>query len=900
MTENRALDAKNSLGQPTDAVQDFSLDILNSAVWALPAEEALVRLGAAESGLTDTEAEKRKNIVGPNEFRTKKGPSKLSIFLRQLKSPLIFLLIAAAILSGLLSEWVNTIIIALAVLVNSFLGFYQEYHAEKTLEKLTMYIKQRSRITRAGVEQEIDSTEIVPGDIVHLSYGARVPADCRLLSVNNLTVDESILTGESLPVRKNLDVLSEGTQVSERKNMIFAGTMVSEGYGRAVVLRTGQHTELGRIAELIAASHAESTPLQKSIIKFGWFIFFLIMILAAAIFFLGVMRGNPVTEMLILGAAIAVGGVPEALPISLTVILAIGAERLAKRNGVLRRLSAAETLGSATLIMTDKTGTLTEAKMKLVNIVTTGYLLSGKEIENIGVSALLPEQKDLLILALANIDVVEEKSKEEGKPSTFIGRPMEVNIAQAAAAHGLSVDKASREVVLPFSSSYKFSVGHNFGMSKLVALGAPDVLLARSKLSKEDFLALEEKILQISSEGKRVLGVAALPDSVQSTIKNAPFSPDKAEDLRFLGLIILHDPVRAEVPAAISKIEAAGVSVVMVTGDIKGTAMAIARELGWSVTEGNVLSGSELHQMSDEELLANLENIKIFARVTPEDKLRIGMLYQKLGKVVAMTGDGVNDAPSLRAVDIGVALGSGSDVAKSAADLVLLDDNFKTIAAAIEEGRRILANIRKSFVYLMSNSLDAVILLAGSLFLNFPLPLTALHLIWVNFFTGSLPALSYAFDDDNDKQKIGKHGSHGVFSREVIIFTAGIGVFTSFLLLVIYRSLLLFGLPFVEIQSIMFACFSAYILVVAFSFRSLRKSIYSYSPFSNKFLNISVLIGLGITVATYAVPLLRNIFGLTPLTQTGWLIVSGWLIFNVLLIEVTKWCFRISARFKKA
>lgn len=877
----------------------LSLSLFKIASWAISSDAVVNMLQSSLSGLPDAEIEKRRSIFGLNEFSKKKGPSKLSIFLRQFKSPLIFMLIGAAVLAGFLHEWLNTIVIMLAVFVNTVLGFYQEYHAEKTLDKLIMYIKERVRVTRDGVDQEIDASEIVLGDIVHLVYGSRIPADSRLLAVNNLATDESILTGESLPVRKDLDIVSEGSQIADRKNMVFAGTMVTEGYGTAVVCRTGQSTELGRIAELVAKAQGEQTPLQKSLVRFGWVVFVAIIVLVIGIFALGISRGNPLGDMLILSAAVAVGAIPEALPISLTVILAVGAERLAKRKGVLRSLAAAETLGSTNLIMTDKTGTLTEAKMKLVGIMTTEDLMAGKEFSGVSDGGdFSPDQKKLLALSVANIDVVEEK-QPDGEIN-FIGRPMEVNIAKSAHMHGIIVSKSTREIVIPFSSAHKFSVGHDFTTETIVALGAPDILLMRSNLSKEDFIILETAITTISAAGNRVLGLAMFPPDYGQGKNLGTLSPEDAQNLVFLGLVVMNDPIREEVPAVIRRIEASGANVVMVTGDMKGTAASVARELGWEINEGNIISGSELHQITDEELLANLNNIKVFARVTPEDKLRIGMLYKKLGYVVAMTGDGVNDAPSLKAVDIGIALGSGSDVAKSAADLVLLDDNFKTIVVAIEEGRRILANIRKAFVYLMSSALDGVILLGGSLLFGLPLPLTALHLIWINFFTGSLPALSFAFDDDYDHERISRRGSLGIFNREVTILTAGIGVLTSIFLFVLYYYLIKSGMPFVEIQSIMFACFASYILVATFSFRSLHKSILSYPPFANKILNVTILFGLVICAATYVVPFLRDVFSLSTLPKEANWILPTWLVFNVVLVEFTKWCFRIYSKYSKS
>lgn len=863
----------------------------NISVWSMQLPQVFDSLSTTYDGLDDLKIQERTNSFGKNQIKSNNGVSKFSIFVSQFKSPLIFMLIGSAILAGFLNEWLNTFVIMLAVVVNTILGFYQEYHAEQTLQKLKLYIKERIRVRRNSVDQEIDALDLVPGDIIYLTYGSRIPVDARIISLNNLAVDESILTGESIAVRKNLEIVSEGAQITERNNMVFAGTLVSEGYGTAVVYRTGSFTELGKIAMLVSNSKRDKTPLQKALAKFGWLVFFIVILLVSVVFILGIMRGLPVLDMLILSTAIAVGAIPEALPISLTVILAVGAERLASKKGVMRSLSSVETLGSTNLIMTDKTGTLTEAKMRLVDILTITDLKNNRQVLEYENGLPKEDQKYLLSLALSNIDVV----KDLNSPSTnFIGRPLEVNIAIAADKNGLSFDKNNRTILLPFNSSYKFSVGQDFTNDKIIALGAPDVLLQRSKMSKDEYILIENEINKISAQGNRILGIAEVSkDKINYLTKERSINEKDIFDVNFLGLIVLHDPIRKEVPEAIARIQNSGAEVVIVTGDIKGTAISIAKELGWSINENNVISGAELHLMTDEELLENLPNIKVFARVTPEDKLRVGLLYKKLGKIVAMTGDGVNDAPSLKMADIGIALGSGSDVAKSAADLVLLDDNFKTIVLAIEEGRRILSNIRKAFTYLMSSALDGVILLGGCLVFALPLPLTALHIIWINFFTGSLPALSFAFDEDFDTHSLKTKGQRKIFNKEVKILTAGIGLLSSILLFVFYFFLLKTDLSFGEVKSIIFACFALYVVFAVYSFRSLHKPIYSYPIFSNKFLNRSVLFSVIICSATLFVPFLRNIFELAPMPKMAIWLLPVWFIVNIFLIEITKFGFRI-------
>lgn len=858
--------------------------------WALSVEQVLERFHSVRSGLAEKEADLRLRHFGTNSLPRPKRFTVLGILLQQFSSPLIFILVGAAMLTIFLKEWIDTVVILLAILVNAGLGFYQEYRAEATLEKLTTYIKERARIIRDGTEQEVDSTLLVPGDIIHLSYGSRIPSDARLIEVNELSVDESVLTGESLPIHKMTEELSEGTALPERTNMVFAGTLVVEGSALALVTTTGRYTEIGRIAELVDTTKREHTPLQKALARLGWIIFAGITFLVAAIFLLGIMRGEPVFEMMLMAVAISVGAIPEALPIALTVILAVGVERLATRKGIMRNLAAAETLGSASVIMTDKTGTLTEANMRLVDIRTRKELLDDPAQKG-SIESLKPDEKDILAAALWGIDIVLENASAPEREWRFSGKPIETAIARAAHTHGFDVFEAAkvRIPLLPFNSTNKFSINGHRHKDEYIALGAPDILLQRSRLTKDDYLAMDAHIQKVSAEGKRLLGVARFPREKHGTLKKGPAHPHHASDLDFLGVLIFQDPIRPEAKDAIKKMESLGARIVMLTGDLKGTAIAISRELGWNVPEGDVLSGEELRRLSDEELLPDISRIRIFARVTPEDKLRIGKLYQKAGEIVAMTGDGVNDAPSLKAVDIGIALGSGTDVAKSVAGLVLLDDNFITIVRAIEEGRRILENIRKVFVYLTSTCLDAVILIGGSLITGLPLPLSALQIIWVNFFADSLPALSYAFDKEYDSRR--ERGTE-ILTREVKVLTLGIGILTSALLFSMYWFLLRIDLPQEQVHSLIFVCFALYGLIVAYCFRSLRASLFSRPIFDNRYLNMSVGLGTILIIASVSVPFLRDIFQLAAIPLSlAWIIIV-WLIANIALVETTKWTFR--------
>ncbi len=855
--------------------------------WSVEVADIFKGLKTGQSGLKKKEIDERLSIYGKNTFKRHEKKSAISILLKQFASPLIFILIGAAVITFLLKEWIETFVIGMAVLINIGLGFYREYHAEHTLEKLSSFIKDRARVIRDGNEEEVDSEMLFPGDLIKLSYGNRVSADARLISLNNIHLDEAILTGESQPVKKSLDILSVSSSVVERTNIVHAGTLVVDGFGTAIVVATGDSTEIGKIAGLVSGTNRAKTPIQKGLEKLSWIIFAIVMVIVIGIFILGISRGEPLFEMLILAVAVSVGAVPEALPIALTVILSIGAERIAKKGGIARTLIAAETLGSTSIIMTDKTGTLTEANMQLVGVYTIDELENNTEPKKNDKS-----NHDLLRRALTNVDVLIENPNDDMSMWSFKGRPFEVNIVKTARDSGIDVSSLkgdnSSPIIIPFNSTHKFSVSHDG--DTYTVMGAPDILLALSKVNKEEFLEIESWIIKASNEGKRLIAIA--------TMKSAPdiLSIKDVKNLSFLGILAFHDPIRANVPAAIKKIESLGIKIIMITGDLKGTAISVAEELGWKISEDQVITGHDIQSLSDEELLGIIPNKKIFARVTPEDKLRIGMLYRKLGEVVAMTGDGVNDAPALKAMDIGVALGSGSDVAKSAADLVLLDDNFETISMAIGEGRRILANIRKTFVYLMSNSLDSVFVISGSLIVGLALPLTALQILWVNLFTGSLPALAFAYDEDFDHKMSKKHTLKSIFTHEVNVLTFGIGVASSLLLFFMYFGLIRYGVELHLARSVFFVCFASYILVIAFSFRSLHKPLFSYPIFSNKRLNQSIIIAVVLLIATISIPTLRSVFNLVPI-PFGWIwFILGWLVVNILLVEGAKFLFRIQYR----
>lgn len=857
-------------------------DLQNKKFWYLSLEEVAQLLETdAERGLSAQEVKDRLSVFGKNTISTSKKAVGLKIFLRQLKSPLILVLIVAGIITLSISHYRDAIFIFVAVIVNSALGFYQENKAERALSEIKTYLKQRARVIRDGQEHEIDAEELVPGDIIRLAQGDRVPGDARIMFVNDFQVDEAVLTGESLPVPKSKDRSPESAGLSDQDSMIFAGTLVTQGVCTAIVCRTNSSTELGKIASLIANSENEKTPLQKAIIKFSIYSSIALAILTVVVFSIGILAGYSGLEMFLTSVAIAVSAIPEGLPISMTVILAVGVERMAKRKGVVRKLIAAEALGSTTVILTDKTGTLTMAKMVMSKVIPFN----------------IDEQK-LIARALINTNVLIENPEENPDSWHMNGRIMETALVRSVGIRGMTLDEImdKKHVLqsIPFNAVQKFSASliKESGKHLIVFFGAPDILISHSSLEKIEREAVLEQIDSLAFSGDRVLGVA-----IKEITHTENFSLSKdlhLSDLSLSGLITFRDPIRPGIKHAIARVKDAGVKTVIITGDHKGTAMAVAKEVGMSVDENSVLDASDLSKLSEDELKIRLPNIVVISRVTPFDKLRIAKLYQQMGEVVAMTGDGVNDAPSIKQADVGIAMGSGTEVAQSVADLVLLDDNFETIVAAIEEGRQILGNIRKVLVYLLSNVTDGLILIGGSLLTGLPLPLNPLQILWVNFFTDSFPAVSYAFEKEPNglAHKPLKKGKIKLFDPVMKFLILAIGLSTSILLFVLYYILMRLGFEETLVRTFIFGAFGTYTLLVALSVRSLDRSIFSYPLFSNKYLNWGIIVGLFLMAVAIYVPWLQTIFNTValPFIWVIGVVLIG--LLNILLIEIAKWFFR--------
>ncbi len=846
------------------------------APWSRPIPEVLKEVDSIADGLTQQEAETRLKKDGRNRLPERGRATAVELILKQLQSPLIAILLVAVAISFALNELVNALVLLATVLVNVALGFWQENKAEAVLAALKNYTKTRVRVRRDGVEHEIDADELTVGDVIRLSNGSRVPADARLIKATGLQVDESVLTGESLPVTKTTEPIAENVYIAERTNMVFAGTLVVQGLAHAVVTATDGHTEFGRIAALAGAEERETTPLQRSVAVFAKQATIGLIALCALLFAIGLASGRNPIEMFFIAVAVAVSAVPEGLPVALTVILASGVERLARRRGVVRKLLAAETLGSTSLILTDKTGTLTQAKMSLTDV----HPIKRED----------GEAERVLRHALLAVDVTIENQKDQPEQWKLLGKSMEASLVRDAVTRGQLLPNIQAEHTLierlPFNSEQKYggtAVESKDG-TRISLLGAPDILIKFCSMSDEERKTLLTAIEARTNSGERLLGVITKDADVSALRDTSGFT--------FEGWLAFRDPLRPGVADAIRHIAESGVKTSMVTGDHPGTAASVARTLGLINGHGQVMTGMEIDALDDIALLKRLPDTRVFARTTPEQKLRLVRLSQILGEVVAVTGDGVNDAPALKAADVGIAVGSGTDVAKAASDLVILDDDYGTIVHAIEEGRRILDNIRKAMSYLLSDAFSELVLIGGAIIFGLPLPLSAIQILYVNFFSDSFPAVAYAFEQITDSDKRQPRNAGHLLdkrSRSIIVL---IGLITSIPLFSIYAWLLWAGYDRQTVQSFLFLAFGTDTLFISLSLRSLRKPLWSYGVLGNKPMAVGVLIGLVLMIGAIYLPWLNGILGTVPLTWPWILGVIGFGAVNILAVEITKRVFR--------
>jgi len=861
-------------------------------------------------GLTSEEAKKRLRKFGLNNLPTEKPFSRLKLFLRQLKSPLIYILLVAGIVTLVLGEYMDTIVIFGAVVLNTIVGYLQEGKASQALRKLKKILRIKVIVFRNGQEKQIHQKNLVPGDVVFLRAGNKVPADVRLIEAHDMRINESALTGEWLAARKITSVLPKKTPLADRDDMAYMGTYIESGWGKGVVVETGIQTEIGKVAQMVREAKEKKTPYQKKLIRFSKIVGFIILVISTGIFIEGMLTGVSFVEIFTTAIAVAVAAIPEGLPVAMTVILALGMQRISKKKGLVRKLASAETLGSTSIILTDKTGTLTKAKMEVAGIFTgTKELLSNgrKFNEKIDKDSHASHILALKIALLCNESFIE--NFEEPMAKWIIrGRPTEKALLMASIQAGLS--KMELEKEQPKIDQFLFDPTYKYAATLckldeknniLYMIGSPEKILSislyldsdgeRKDLLLSDVERLKKKYESLTKQGLRVVAVA-----YQKTQKTAidTKAEEQAKQMVFVGFFALHDPLRKETKEAIQLCRQAGMRPIIVTGDHKLTAWAVAEKLGFKIKEENVLEGKELTEMSDQEFEKRFKNIQIYARVEPAQKLRIVQAWQKAGEVVAMTGDGINDAPALKQANIGVALGSGTDVAKEVSDLVLLTDNFSIIVAAIEEGRAIIDNIRKVITYLLSDSFTEVILVGMSLLFGWPLPILAVQILWVNLIEDGLPGIALAFEKKEKGLMKQKPQAQDIplLTKEMKALIFMIGIITDVFLLVLFFWLLKYsGYEMPHIRSVIFAGLTIDSLFYVFSCKSLKRNLWRINLFSNKFLIFAWLFGVIMLLAALYIPLLQTLLRTVPLGVFDWGLVLGLGLLNIILIEATKYYF---------
>ena len=857
-----------------------------------PQEDLLKELRTSlEAGLSSQEAQQRLGQYGENKLAEKKKKTNLQRFLEQFKDAMIIILLLAAAVSFVVAcfghdpmEFFEPLLILLIVVLNAVLGMVQEAKAEKALDALKSMSAPHARVLRDGKEQVIDAAQLVPGDVIRLEAGDFIPADARLLKSVSLKSEESALTGESVPSEKDAAALvEEKAPLGDRSNMVFSGCSVTYGTATAVVTGTGMNTEMGKIAGLLEGEEEGQTPLQQKLAQLGKYLGFVALAACAVIFVVGLAGGINVLEIFMTAVSLAVSAIPEGLPAIVTIVLAIGVQRMVRKNALIRRLPAVETLGSASVICSDKTGTLTQNRMTLVKLWVNGE----PELETVSASN-TPAARELLRYGALCCDgsvVYKEDGTEQ-----HIGDPTETSILVAAHKNGMEQDELNRQyprlAELPFDSDRKLMTSVNQIDGKIVAIvkGAFDMMAARCVSG--DLEAAKEKNDEMSRGALRVLAVG------YKFLEEAPEDPTSEElenGLTLLGLVGMIDPPRPEAKAAVATCRQAGIKPVMITGDHVVTASAIAKELGILEDGDKAITGAQLDAMTEEQLDQEVEHISVYARVSPENKIRIVKAWQRKGQVVSMTGDGVNDAPALKAADIGCAMGiTGTDVAKGAADMTLTDDNFATIVDAVREGRGIYANIKKVVGFLLGTNIGEVLTVFFAMILWHKTPLLSMQLLWINLVTDSLPAISLGMEaveadvmDHKPKPK-----SEGIFAHGLGIQVVLQGCMFALLTLAAFVLGQRFGGSLEAGQTMAFMVLALTQIVQSFNMRS-QRSLFAIGPFSNKKLNGAALLSLALVCLVLFTPV-RIAFGLVLLPAWLYLVGLGLILVPLPVMELAK------------
>jgi magnesium-transporting ATPase (P-type) len=857
--------------------------------WALEPQDALRALEAAADGLSEAEAERRLERHGRNEVAEGKRGRALGIALGQFTSPLIAILLVAAVVTLALREFVDAGVIAAVLVLNAIIGFSQEYRAERSLEALRQLARAVARVVRDGRERELDAALLVPGDVVLLEAGTKVPADCRLLRAVALEADESLLTGESAPVAKSVAPVAPETPLADRSGMLHTGTVVTRGHGRGLVVATGAATELGRVAGAVETIGEPATPLQRRMTRFSHVIGVAVLAVGVVGFVLGWLAGEDLEELFLAVVALAVAAIPEGLPIVLTVVLAIGVRRMARRHTIVRRLPAVEALGSCTVIGSDKTGTLTENRMTVQTIVAGGrtYEVTGGgygtagEIRQDGRPAVTGDGSPLRLTLVAGALCNDASAVAAGAEFHVSGDPTEIALLVAAAKAGLDKDELEEEWVrvaeVPFDPDRRYAITFNRrdGSTYAFVKGAPEEVLAMSASAAAGRFDPREMLAEadaLAARGLRVLAVAyrELGDEPADALA----ARGAVDGLVFLGLQAMIDPPRAEAAAAVRGCQDAGVRVVMITGDHARTAAAIAAALGIAGAERGGVTGVEIETLSDEELQGVVRERSVFARVAPEHKLRIVRALQAVGETVAVTGDGVNDAPALKAADVGAAMGrSGTDVAKEAADIVVTDDNFESVFAAVEEGRIAFDNVRKTTFFLVSTAAGLVAAVLISIAARFSLPFVPAQLLWLNLVTNGVQDVALAFEpgEKDVLKRPPRRRGEGVLSPLLWERTAVAGAVMCAGTLALFLLELDRGTDLDRARTVALTTVVLFQVFHVGNSRSEHRSAFAKSPLSNRFLFVGTIVALTIHIGALYFPPTQFVLRVEPLDAATWL-----------------------------
>lgn len=837
-----------------------------------------------DKGLNWKQIEQRQKKFGLNNLPEEKSFPRLKIFLGQLKSPLIYILIIAGFITLSLKKWSDAIVIFAVVALNTAVGYFQERKASKALKELKKVLKIKAICLRDEKEIEIDQEDLVPGDVIILRAGSKVPADGRIIKSSNLKINEATLTGEWLAAKKNSDILPLDTPLADRNNMVYMGTIVEDGEGKVLITETGINTEIGKIAVLVKETKEEKTPYQKKLAHLSKIVGITISFICFFIFIQGIITGREFIEMFSIAIALVVAAIPEGLPVAMTVILALGMQRILKNKGLVRKLISAETLGSTSIICTDKTLTLTQGKMSVDRIET--------------------DNKDLFwkIAVLCNEASIENPQELE----TFWkirGRPTDK--ALVLAGHKAGFKKTEIERQFPLIDKISFNPQNKFiaaihqdqkqKQNLLFISGAPEKIIKLCELDEEQSLKLFQRIEDLTKKGLRVIGLA------YKETKEDKLEIKDINNLSFVGLVGLKDPLREEVKSAIKICQNAGIRFIIVTGDHVLTAKAVAEELGLEVKKENIIEGRELEKISEKDLERRLEKINIFARVEPEHKMRIVSAWQAKNEVVAMTGDGINDVPALHRADVGVSLGSGTEAAKEISDLVLLNDSFSIIVKAVEQGRVILDNIRKVILYLLTDTFTETVLISSSIIMGLPLPITAVQILWINLINDGFPNIALSFEPEEKdviKQKP-KDYNTPLLTKEMKVIILVVGIVANIILVGLLFWFWNKGMDLNYLRTLIFALLAFDSFFCVFSCRSLRRNIWQINPFSNKLLIISCLTGVVSLLAAIYLPAFNTLLGTVPLTRpSDWLFIIGLGIINIILIEGVKYYFIVKKKTK--